>query len=165
MQKSLYILLLLTFLSLQGALAQTFLAIDRYDAKRIKLYEGDQLWFKVKDDNFLHEDEILALKDSSVVMSKSGAEIPLTAFEEIRFKRKGIEIARIGTLGLGLGFLLSAAIEPAVSNNEYDAGEHAAIGAGFIAANLILRFFKWKKYPIEKEKARVQILDTTPENP
>lgn len=166
MKTLLSVLLLLSLSAVSHfAIAQKYLAIDSYGTKRLKLEVGDDIHFKIKGDKTLFYDKIKMLNDSSVVMEKSDTAIPLHEFEEFRFKRKGVNLARAGALFLGAGYLFAAAIHPAVSNPEYDQKEATIIGSSFIAANIILRFFKWKKYNVAGERSRVQILETTIQKP
>ncbi|MEH0155444.1 hypothetical protein V6R21_14955 [Limibacter armeniacum] len=150
-----------SLLLLGTAQAQKFLAIDKYGTKRERLMEGEGVYFKLKGDKTLFYDHIKFLGDTSLVMEKSNTPIPISQFEEFRFKRGWVQVLRTGTLFMGGGFLLAAAIEPAVSNSRYDAKEAVIIGASFVVVNQGLRFLKWRKYKVGTERARVQILDTT----
>ena len=151
------LLFLIITLSVQQAYSQKYLVLDRYGKKRIKLYPGDELWFKQKENKTFFHDYILSLTDSSVYLGSVGYELPLDEFAIFYFPNTGVRALEAGAQSLAGGFLIAAAVEPLVSNAFYDAQESALIGSSALGASLISRLFRWKKFRVTKN-SRVRVL-------
>ncbi len=154
-----YFLSLFLFSSL-SAVSQKLLVLDNYGKKRIKLEVGDEIYFKQVDNPNRYNDYIIALRDSSLVISTRNLEMQLKEFNTFYFPNNATRFLSMGTGFIGGGFLFAAAVEPLVSENYYDRGESAIIGASFLASSLIFQAFKWKKFKLNK-KRRIRIIDTT----
>jgi len=140
--------------------AQKLLVLDRYNKNRIKLNEGDEIFFKQIDNPTRYNDYIVSLRDSSLVLSTRNLEMELKEFDSFYFPNTTARFLGMGTGFIGGGFLFAAAVEPLVSENFYDQRESAIIGASFMATALILQAFKWKKFKLNK-RSRIRIIDTT----
>lgn len=140
--------------------AQKLLILDRYNKNRIKLHEGDEIFFKQVDNPTRYHDYIISLRDSSLVLSTSNIEMELKEFDSFYFPNNAARFFGMGTGFMGGGFLFAAAVEPLVSENFYDQRESAIIGVSFLATSLILQAFKWKKFKLNK-RSRIRIIDTT----
>lgn len=137
---------------------QKFLVLDRYTTKRIKLYEGDFIWFKLKNDDFRMKDYIKELKDSTLVLAKRNKEIRLTEIESFYFTRSGWQLASRGLGYIGGGFLLSAAVYPLMGNPQYDQRESAITGLTALAISQFAKLFHRKRYQVT-DNTRVRIIE------
>jgi len=142
------------------AQAQKLLVMDNYGKKRIKLNVGDEIFFKQIENPTRYNDYIIALRDSSLVLSTRNLEMQLKEFDSFYFPNSFARFLSVGTGFIGGGFLFAAAVEPLVGENYYDRKESAIIGATFLASSLILQAFKWKKFKLNK-KRRIRVIDTT----
>jgi hypothetical protein len=154
--------LLLLFLTIfsYGLQAQNpkFLVLDRYTTKRIKLYEGDAIWVKLKGEDFKMKDYIKQLKDSTLVLGKRDQEIPLNDIEAFYFHRTGWQMLSGGLGYIGAGFVFSAAVHPLIRDAQYDQKEAATIGLTALALSQVVKLFHRKKYHIGPN-TRVRIIE------
>ncbi len=138
------------------------LIIDRYGMNRIKLSEGDRIWFSLKGEpkNRRYKDYIGKLneKDSTIYLVERKSEIKVSEISHFYFYRSGMIGLAAATVIPAVGFGVSAAVHPLVSDAQYDPKEQAIISASFLGAGLIARMFIRKKYAIT-ENTRVRIMD------
>ncbi|WP_139262880.1 hypothetical protein [Flammeovirga pacifica] len=156
--KNLVFTLLLFCLS-STLFAQRFIAVDNYGRNRIKLYEGDEIRFKMTGEKAVYRDEIYALTDSSFYLSRTGTEVPLSELSEIRRARILPRVIFGGSVFIGTGFLVSSAInrdEESVKAKDIQVYQ----GIAFYAIAIAMRPFFWKKYRLGKN-SQAQILDVT----
>ncbi len=162
-------ILILCFLAIsQFAFAQNkpvilkHLVIDRYGMNRIKLSEGDRIWFSLKGEprNRRYRDFIGKLneRDSTIYLGKRKSEINISEISSFYFYRRGMLWLSTATLIPTVGFGVSAAVHPLVSNPQYDPKEQAIISASFFGLGLTGFLLSRKKYTIT-EKTRIRILD------
>ncbi|WP_338765679.1 hypothetical protein WAF17_02150 [Bernardetia sp. ABR2-2B] len=113
--------------------------------KRIRFYIGDELKFKLKEENFKRTATITAMDSNSITIN-GVAKIPLEEFRVIQISKKRIKAARVlGTnggflfIGLGIGNTL-------LKNN----GSEAMIYGGIISviAAQFLRLFENRNYKL-----------------
>ncbi|MBB6461300.1 hypothetical protein [Flammeovirga kamogawensis] len=163
MKKLLFILLL--FSTSAPLFAQKFIAVDNFGRNRKKIYEGDQIIFKMKDEKTVYKDNVYALKDSSFILYKSGTEIPLSEVETIKFARVFPRVLFGGFGFIGTGFLVSGAVQ----RGQLDSNGNSNIkhkdaqlvqGAVFWALAIAMRPFFWKNYKLGKN-SQAQVLDLT----
>jgi len=134
--------------------------LDKYGTKRTKLFAGDDIIFKQKDNPTRFNDYIWQLKDTSLVLGSVQLEMPLSDFDSFYFQRNGILFVSAGSNYIAGGFLFAAAVEPLISDAQYSAQESALIGASFFAFAQLLKLFKWKKFKIGK-RGRARIINTS----
>jgi len=144
---------------LPETLAQRYLVLDRYGKKRIRIYPGDEIWFRQKDNKTFFHDYVHALTDSSIYLGSVGYELPLSEFETFYFPNTLMRTLESGNYSIAGGFLFAAAVEPLVGNARYDAQESATIGSGALALGLFSRLFRWKKFKINKN-SRIRVLSS-----
>lgn len=163
-KQSLHMKILFTALTLlsfvQVTSAQKFLVLDRYGLNRERLVEGDKIRFKQKLNPAIFNDYVALLKDTSLVISTSELEIPLSEFETVYFQRGVPTFLQYSGAFVGGGFLFASAVYPLVSDAQYDQRESFIIGASFAVLSQSMRFFKWKKFKFNR-KARIRIINTT----
>ena len=164
--KGFILITLLIFSSAANSLAQDditttqkVLVLDRYGTKRIKLIEGDRIWFSLKKDSKVrYKDYIAQLNDSTITLANRKTKIKLSEISALYFTNGIMTWLNAGSYFVGGGFLISAAVHPLVGDAQYDQTEAAIIGASFIAISQITRFLKRKKYKINSN-TRIRILD------
>ncbi|NLR92245.1 MULTISPECIES: hypothetical protein [Flammeovirga] len=154
-----FIFFLLLFGTCSPLFAQKFLAVDNYGRNRKKIYEGDQIIFKMKGEKAVYRDELYALKDSSFILYKSGTEIPLSEVEVIKFPRVFPRVLFGGFGFIGTGFLVSGAVQRD-SENSHSKDIQLIQGAVFWAAAAATRPFWWKNYKLGRN-SQAQVLDIT----
>ncbi len=160
MQKS-YLLILLIF-SVTNLCAQKYLVLDKYGINRTRLQEGDELVFKLRaDDKIKHKETIVALYDTSLVLSGSTEVIPLSHFHSIFIRRSAPDFLGGSFTFMGSGFLFASAVHPLVGQAQYSQKESAIIGASFLAIGRLVKLFRWKRYKFSKQRSRIRIIDTT----
>ncbi len=130
--------------------AQDYLVLDRYGTKRIRIPLGSEVTFKLKGDKRKHTSRLVQLTDSLVVMGNYDIYLKLDDFDSFYFHRNQWRTLRYGTLIPAAGFLIGAAVHPTVDNPQYDAGDSALIGLGFIALGQSFRLLEWKRFKINK---------------
>lgn len=155
--------LLLAFLLLclfQPIMAQKVLIIDRYGTNRIKLVEGDEIWFSLKKDGnkFRYKDIIERLGDSTVYLANRETTIKLSEISALYFTRGGMVFFTTSSYFVGGGFLMSSAVHPLITDAQYDQKESAIIGVSFLALGQLARLFRRRRYKIN-DNTRVRILD------
>ncbi len=152
-------LVCLILLLVSSAKAQRFLVLDRYGKKRIKLFEGEQIYFKQTNNRILYRAHILELKDTSLVLAGSQHELSLNQIAAVYFPRK-ITVFRSGFNYLGSGFLFAGLIHPTIADAQYEARESLIAGSSLLILSQVIRLFKWKKFSINA-RSRIRILDTS----
>lgn len=164
MRYLLLLFVLTVFCKPSQAQNQKFLVLDRYTTKRIKLYEGDALWIKLKNEDFRMKDYIKELKDSTLVLGKRDMEIQLSNIEDFYFHRSGWKAATASLSYVGGGFLFSAAIHPLIRDAQYIRKDAAIIGLTSVAFAQIARLFHRKRYHVGPN-TRVRIIEVRFDNP
>lgn len=143
------------------------LVIDRYGMKRIKLSEGDRIWFSLKGEpkNRRYKDYIAKLNesDSTILLASRNTEIKISEFSHFYFYRRGLFGLAIPMAIVGTGFGISAAVHPLVSNAQYDPKEQAIISAAMLGTSALSLLFIRKKYAITGN-TRIRILNLSFEN-
>ncbi|MFT5915743.1 MAG: hypothetical protein ACJAWV_000072 [Flammeovirgaceae bacterium] len=138
------------------------LIIDRYGMNRIKLSEGDRIWFSLKGEpkNRRYKDYIGKLneKDSTIYLVERKVEIRVSEISNFYFYRGTMIGLAAATVIPAVGFGVSAAIHPLVTDAQYDPKEQAIISASFFGIGLIARMLIRKKYIIT-DNTRVRIMD------
>ena len=163
MKKQLLLACILICLS-HSLFAQKYLVIDRYSMNRIKLVEGDEIWFSLKKTGKLrYKDIISELQDSTLLLANRKTAIKLSDISAFYFRRDGMIWLSGGTHFVGGGFLFGAAVHPLINEAQYDQKESALIGLGFLAVGQVARLFVRKRYKIN-ENTRVRILDLSFQN-
>ncbi|ANQ48238.1 hypothetical protein KMW28_11825 [Flammeovirga yaeyamensis] len=139
--------------------AQKFIAVDNYGRNRMKIYEGDQIKFKMKGEKAVYTDEVYALTDSSFYLSKTGTEVPLSELSEIRRARVLPRVIFGGSVFIGSGFLISSAIN---RDEETTKAKDIQVfqGLAFYGLAAAMYPFFWKKYRLGRN-SQAQILDVT----
>ncbi len=155
-----YAIFLLFLLIAPSVIAQKFLVIDRYGLKQERLQVGDKIKFKQVGNPAVFTDYIVFLKDTTLIIATDNFEIPLNDFETFYFQRGVPTFLQYSGMFVGGGFLFASAVYPLVSDAQYDQRESFIIGASFLVMSQAVRFFKWKKYRMNR-RARVRIIDTT----
>lgn len=113
--------------------------------KRIRFYIGDELKFKLKDEDFKRTATITAIDSNSVTIN-GVAKIPLEDFRVIQISKKRIKAARIaGTTG-GLLFMALGTGNTLLKKD----GSEALIAGGFISLVSVqfLRLFENRNYKL-----------------
>ncbi len=113
--------------------------------KRIQFYIGDELKFKLKEEDFKRTATITAIDSNSITIN-GVAKIPLSEFRVIQISKKKIKAARIiGTSG-GLLFMTLGVGNTLLNKN----GSTALISSGFISLVSIqfLRLFEKRNYKL-----------------
>jgi hypothetical protein len=113
--------------------------------KRIRFYIGDDLKFKLKDENFKRTATITAIDSNSITIN-GVAKIPLEDFRVIQISKKRIKAARIlGTSG-GLLFMVLGVGNTLLKKD----GSEALIVGGFISLVSVqfLRLFENRNYKL-----------------
>lgn len=160
MEKRLLTVLILLCLS-NSLMAQKYLVLDRYGMKRIKLAEGDKIWFSLKQDvskKYRYKDVIAELQDSTILLENRKTAIKLSDISAIYFTRGEMLWLTGGAHTVATGFLFGAAVHPLINEAQYDQKESAIIGLGFLALGQVARLFVRKNYKIN-ENTRIRILD------
>lgn len=139
---------------------QKYLVLDKYSPARVYLAVGDPIRFRLKKDNLIFNDYIaeLNLQDSSIMLVDARMKIYLREFDTFYFDRRWTNLVRGGLNFIGGGFLFSAAVHPLVGNALYDPKEQAIIGLSAVALGQTTKFFRIRKFKIDKN-SRIQILD------
>lgn len=139
-----------------GVNAQQYLVFDKYGKNRVRIPMGSEVTFKLKGDKRKHQNRIVGLADSVVIMGDRDIYLRLDDFEAFYFHRAYWKALRYGTMIPAAGFLIGAAVHPLVSNPFYDQQESALIGLGFLALGQSFRLLEWKKFKIGKN-ARIWV--------
>ena len=147
-----------------SAYSQKVLIADRYTTKRIKLYEGDPIWFKLKgEDQIRTRDAIEELRDTTIVLQNKNHAISIYEIESLYFHRKFFKEFAPKLGYVGGGFLFSALVHPLIPNARYDREEAAIIGGSAMAAGQASKLFDRKRYKINKN-TRIRIIDLSFKN-
>lgn len=157
--KPVVLLCMALFMLAPSLSAQKYLLLDRYNTKRIRLYPGDEIWFKQKGNPTRYHDYIQDLQDSVVVLGSRGIPVRLDEFKVFYFPNRPVRALSAGGTYIAGGFLFAAAVEPLVSEAFYDAQESATIGASAFAFAQLLRIFYWNKFKLNN-RSRIRIMDT-----
>lgn len=153
------ILFFILFFITAPLFAQKFLAVDNYGRNRRKIYEGQRIIFKMKDEKTVYKDELYALRDSSIILYKSNTEIPLSEIEVIKFPRPLPRLFFGGFGFIGTGFLVSGAVNRGEETRK-SKDMQLVQGAAFWALAIAMRPFFWKNYKLEKN-SQAQVIDVT----
>jgi hypothetical protein len=140
---------------------QKYLVLDKYSLNRIYLAEGDAIRFRLKGEKTIFNDHIEELndKDSTIFLAGAKIGIPTQEFAQFYFDRKWLNFMRAGLGFIGGGFLFSAAVHPLIGQNaNYEPKEQAIIGASALVLGQTTRFFRTKRFKINKN-SRIRILD------
>lgn len=149
-----------------GTVSGKYIMLDRYGAKRIRLPEESEIYFKLVGEKRKTRDYIGEIweKDTAVYLVQSKQAIPLRDFQSFHFPRKHIPMLSNQAVFVGCGFLFAAAVADLIPTRMYDQRESAIIGGAFLAISQPMKLFKWKNFRIKPGKSRARIIDTTWEN-
>jgi hypothetical protein len=146
-----------------GTISGKYIMLDRYGAKRIRLREGSEIYFKLNGDKRKTRDYIGEIweKDTAIYLLQSKQAVPLRHFESFYFPRKHIPILSSQAVFVGCGFLFAAAVADLIPTRMYDQRESAVIGGSFLVFAQSVKVFKWKKFKVKPGKSRVRIINTS----
>ncbi|TAD95739.1 MAG: hypothetical protein EAZ97_14950 [Bacteroidetes bacterium] len=153
------IVLTIVFLAFfSESFGQKYLMLDHYSTKRIRIYVGDQMYFKLQNDPTLYNDFLVALGDSTIFVSQVKEPISLSQISAIYFPLKLRKVAPMFT-NLGILALISAAVGTQMKEKFFDPKDNAITGLALIGTAQILKLFKWKKFFIVQGKSRIRVMD------
>lgn len=146
---------------LSAAQAQTYLVLDRYTPRRTKIALGEEIHYRLKGQPGTFHDVLGGFVDSdTLLMAGRKAYIGLEDVSEFRFDRGWPRAIRGGTYFVGLGFLISALVQPAIPAAQYSREEHFVLSGSFLVMGQITRPLDWKRFRLGK-RGRARIIDTT----
>ena len=134
---------------------QKYLVLDRYGTKKIRIYPGEQVVFKLRDQGIKQQAVITKLGDSTIVLA-GDVYLSLNEFDTFYFDRPRLRGLRNSSWVLVAGFLIAAAVEPLVEEAFYDPGESVMIALGITAVAQSTRLYQWKKFKLNK-RSRIWI--------
>ena len=139
--------------------AQKYLVLDRYGTKKIRIYPGEEVVFKLKGQKKKQTALLTQLQDSTVVLA-GDVYLKLSDFDTFYFDRPRLRALRGNSWVLIGGFMIAAAVEPLVSNPFYDRKQSALISLGILAVAQSTRLYQWKKFKLNR-RSRAWIGDTS----
>lgn len=139
--------------------AQKYLVLDRYGTKKIRIYPGEEVVFKLKGQKKKQRAKLTQLQDSVVVLA-GDVYLKLDDFDSFYFDRSGLRVLRGSSWLLVGGFMIAAAVEPLVSEPFYDRTESVVIGLGILAVAQSTRLYQWKRFKLNR-RSRIWIGDTS----
>jgi hypothetical protein len=151
MPKFFTLTVILFFVVLPLTLAQSrYVVVEKLGGKRLRLVEGDDFSFRLRDQTALYNDVIVGFRDSTVIIS-SGIQIHTKNIAAVYRKRKSLQALRIGMQTVGIGFIVFPTMAYLFSENKYSPRESITIGASMIAFGQLFRLIpKWRKYKMDK---------------
>lgn len=129
---------------------QQYLVLDRYGSKRIRIPIGSEVVYRLKGDDRIYRNYITELTDSIVIMGNRDVYLKLNEFDSFYFDRPMWTRLRQGTMVIGTGFLVSAAVHPLVDDPFYDQSSSAMIGLVSIGIGQSFRLFERKRFKLRR---------------
>lgn len=147
----LFTLLILLFICPSILLAQSrYVVVEKLGGKRLRLVEGDEFHFKLKDQTALYNDVIIGFRDSTIIIS-SGIKVQTGQIAAVYKKRRSVQAFRISMQTVGAGFIIFPTLAYVSDKNKYSPRESIIIGTSMIALAQLIRLVpKWKKFKMDK---------------
>ena len=127
-----------------------YVVVEKLGGKRLRLVEGDEFHFKLKDQSALYNDVIVGFRDSTIIIS-SGIKVNTGQIATVYKKRRSVQAFRVSMQAVGAGFIIFPTLAYVSDKNKYSPKESIIIGTSMIALAQLIRFIpKWKKYKMNK---------------
>ena len=150
----------LLILSMTGAHSQEFLVLEKTGTKkRHEYYSGDEIIFKLNDEDGFRSDEILSFQNAAIIF-ESGS-VPLKDIEKVSLSNKSSPWKGIGgsLIVAGLGYMLIDLFNKTISSGDVYIDEKVARSAGILVASGFLLKAVGNKRVSLKKNWRLRIVD------
>ena len=151
--------LVLIFCTLESR-GQEFLVLEKMGTKkRHEYYSGDEIIFKLNDEDYFRKDEIVGIGNGQIIF-ESGP-VPLIDIKKISLSNRKKTFRATGTTLFvgGLGYMLLDLFNKTISDGDVYLDEKVARTAGIIAGTGLTMVILSKKKVSLKKNWRLRIVD------